>query len=242
MSRFKAMMLIYATLTIGLGSLILFTLFLFIGPFTVIDLGMGKSRALVADAFLCLFFFAQHSIMIRKGVRARLSNLILDDYYSAFYALSSGTVLFITMLMWQKIPGTIAEADGVLHWTLRALFFLSFAGFYWGSRSLRSFDALGIKKIRRLIENRETKIMPLTVRGPYRWVRHPLYLFSLIMIWSSPALTLDRLLFNTLWTGWIVFATLLEERDLVTDFGDRYREYQARVPMIIPYRIPVRIS
>jgi methanethiol S-methyltransferase len=48
----------------------------------------------------------------------------------------------------------------------------------------------------------------------------------------------DRLLFNILWTTWIVIAAKLEERNLVCDFGDQYREYQARVPMIIPYRFP----
>lgn len=69
-------------------------------------------------------------------------------------------------------------------------------------------------------------------------MRHPLYLFTLVMIWSCPDLTADRLLFDVLWTAWIFGATRLEERDLVRDFGDLYREYQARVPMLVPYRIP----
>jgi methanethiol S-methyltransferase len=240
MSRLKANMLIYATLTVGLGSMILFALFLFLGSFTLIDLGLGRSQALAADAFLSLFFFTQHSIMVRKGVRTRLADLIPDDYYSAFYAFSSGIALLVTMLLWQKIPGATATAGGWFHWMLRAVFFLCIAGFHWGSKSLGSFDPFGVKKIKRLIQNRETRIMPLTVRGAYKWVRHPLYLFSLIMLWSCPELTVDRLLFNVLWTVWIVTATLLEERDLVMEFGNEYREYQARVPMIIPYRFPGR--
>jgi protein-S-isoprenylcysteine O-methyltransferase Ste14 len=73
-------------------------------------------------------------------------------------------------------------------------------------------------------------------------VRHPLYFFSLIMIWSCPEITMDRLLFNVLWTVWIVMATLFEEKDLVSEFGDQYRQYQAKVPMIIPYKIPDRMD
>jgi hypothetical protein len=238
MSRFKANILIYATLTIGLGSMILFSLFLFIGSFTVIDLGLDRSQALVADALLSLLFFLQHSIMVRKGVRMGLANLIPDDYYSAFYAFSSGITLLFTMLLWQKIPGPIVTAGGVYYWMLRALFFLCFVGFYWGSKSLGPFDPFGVKKIKRLIQNRETRIMPLTIRGAYRWVRHPLYFFFLIMVWSCPELTADRLLFNIIWSLWIVAATMLEERDLVYDFGDQYRTYQMQVPMILPYRIP----
>ena len=68
-------------------------------------------------------------------------------------------------------------------------------------------------------------------------VRHPLYLFSILMIWSCPDLTTDRLLFNILWTVWIVIGAFFEERDLVAEFGDLYLEYRKRVPMFIPSRI-----
>jgi protein-S-isoprenylcysteine O-methyltransferase Ste14 len=69
-------------------------------------------------------------------------------------------------------------------------------------------------------------------------VRHPLYFFSLIMFWSCPGLTADRLLFNLMWTTWIIAGTVLEERDLLREFGDGYREYQKKVPMLIPYKLP----
>ncbi len=73
------------------------------------------------------------------------------------------------------------------------------------------------------------------ILGPYRWVRHPLYLFMIVLFWSYPSLTADRLLFNILWTIWIVIGTILEERDLVDDFGDTYRDYQTNVPMLVPH-------
>ncbi|MEJ2718947.1 MAG: hypothetical protein P8182_17760 [Deltaproteobacteria bacterium] len=68
-------------------------------------------------------------------------------------------------------------------------------------------------------------------------MRHPLYFACILLIWSSPDLTADRLLFNILWTVWIVIGTVLEERDLVASFGEAYRDYQRNVPMLIPYRI-----
>ena len=57
------------------------------------------------------------------------------------------------------------------------------------------------------------------------------------MIWSNPDLTLDRLLFNLVFTAWVVMAILLEERELVSTFGEAYRSYQQEVPMLIPFRI-----
>ncbi len=79
--------------------------------------------------------------------------------------------------------------------------------------------------------------MPFTIRGPYRYVRHPFYFFILVMIWSCPETTLDRLLFNCLWSIWIVAGTVLEERDLTEEFGQKYRDYQKDTPMLIPWKI-----
>ena len=59
----------------------------------------------------------------------------------------------------------------------------------------------------------------------------------IVLFWSCPSLTADRLLFNILWTIWVVIGTILEERDLVDDFGDAYRDYQATVPMLVPHGI-----
>lgn len=238
MNRVTSYTLIYATLILGLGSLLMFTFFLFIGSFTLFDLGLDTGQALLFDACLSLFFFCQHSIMIRRPFREKLAGIIADDYYPAFYALFSGIALLMVMIFWQKVPFLVYTADGTGYWTLRIMFFLCMAGFHWGVTSLGSFDALGIKKIQRRLRNKEARDMPLTAKGAYRWVRHPLYFFSLLMIWSCPVLSADRLVFNVLWSIWIVTATVLEERDLVHDFGNQYREYQAQVPMIIPYRIP----
>jgi len=76
------------------------------------------------------------------------------------------------------------------------------------------------------------------VRGAYRWVRHPLYLGVLLLLWAPLDLGLDRLLAATLWTAWIVAGTVLEERDLVAELGEPYRAYQRAVPMLLPWRRP----
>ena len=121
---------------------------------------------------------------------------------------------------------------------MRILFILAIAGFAWGVRALGSFDTFGIRPVVALLRNSQTRQYPFVVKGPYRWVRHPLYFFTLVLFWSCPAITPDRLLFNVLWTVWVVLATFLEERDLVSQFGDSYVQYQREVPMIFPWRIP----
>jgi len=234
----KTVILIWILSILGQASGIMFALFLFLGSFTIIDLGLSTKDALLIDAFLSIMFFLQHSIMVRRGFKQWLGKHMPDVYHNAFYGLTSAIALLMVLVFWQKSPILIASTDGIIFWLLRALFFLCLAGFFWGVKSLGSFDSLGVKPLMRYISNRPNKPQQIIAKGPYQWSRHPLYLFVILLIWSCPLLTLDRLIFNILWTFWIVIGTYLEDRDLHREFGSQYLEYSSRVPMLIPYRIP----
>lgn len=75
---------------------------------------------------------------------------------------------------------------------------------------------------------------PLQTGGLYSLVRHPLYLFSLLVIWPSPIMTESLLAFNIAATLYFVVGSRLEEKRLVAIFGDTYLEYKRRVPWLIP--------
>jgi len=222
-----------AACLLGGGSLVLFAHFLFFGSFRLIDFGFGQLRTLLFDAGLSLLFFLQHSGMVRRKFRRWLTGFIPEDSFAAVYAIVSGAVLLAVVLLWQEGALLVAAPPGILRWFFRALFLLTVAGFLWSGMSLQHFDPFGIGPL--LGRNRmQSDQAALTITGSYRLVRHPLYLLSIVMIWSSPDLTSDRLLFNLLWTGWIIVGAFWEERDLVEEFGDSYREYQRRVSMLVP--------
>ena len=223
---------------LGGGTLMLFMLFLFIGPLKLVNLGLNGTTALWLNTSLCLAFFVQHSVMIRKSFRQRLARFISEKYDGAFFAIVAGVFLLVLIVFWQESAYTIASAQGILRWLLRGVFLLSIAGFAWSWWALGVFDPFGILPILDHLRGRERPPIPYTARGPYRWVRHPLYILMLLMIWSYPNLTADRLLFNVLCTIWMIIGTVLEERDLVASFGKTYRDYQNKVPMLIPYRLP----
>ncbi len=89
-----------------------------------------------------------------------------------------------------------------------------------------------------LRQNRE-----LTSMGPYRLVRHPFYLAN-GLIDAAICLIIYRIDVAAIYFPFWFFAYFRtirrEERNLETLFGEKFREYKARVPCLIPFRLPAK--
>ena len=239
MNRFAAYFIIILSTVLGGGSLLLFGAFLIIRPFNIIRFNASEAQVLIWDGFLSLLFFIQHSGMIRASFRNRLSSVIPRYYFSAIYSIVSGIVLIVVVLLWQTSRTVLFQIQGPLQLLPRAICLLGIAGFIWGVRALGTFDPFGRISIVAHIRRKQLRSTNLVVRGPYFWVRHPLYFFMLVIIWSVPGVNSDRLLFNVVWPFWIVIGSYLEEKDLVAEFGEKYRFYQKTVPMLLPWKGPI---
>jgi protein-S-isoprenylcysteine O-methyltransferase Ste14 len=198
--------------------------------------GWPDSAVLQWDAALSLAFFLQHSGMVRRPFRARLASAVPSRYHGAVYSIASGVVLTLVVVLWQRSEIHLLVIRGLPFYILRALSASAVAVFFWSAYTLKGFDPLGLGPIRAHLRGWPYRPATFVIRGPYRWVRHPLYSCVIVLIWSSPDLTADRLLFNVLWTAWICAGAVWEERDLVAELGETYLEYRRRVPMLIPWR------
>ena len=222
----------------GLAPLLLFTVFLFFGSLNFVKMELSEPMALTWNAMLSFLFFFQHSGLVRRRFRARQAKIIPPHYNDAFFSITSGIILTIVISVWQPSTTVLYELDGFPRQIARCVFILASAGFLWGVNTLKSFDAFGRTPIEAHLNGTRPELQEFAVCGPYRWVRHPLYFFTFLLIWSCPDLTADRLLFNILWTVWIYIGTVLEEKDLLSAFGNQYRNYQRNVPMLLPWKTP----
>ena len=75
----------------------------------------------------------------------------------------------------------------------------------------------------------------LVVDGLYRWIRHPLYFFGLLLLWLTPRLTQNMLAAYVAFTAYLVIGALFEERKLLREFGPAYADYRSRTPMFVPF-------
>ena len=220
--------------------LIAFWVFLYTGPLSPLRLNLEEPSALVLDGILSLVFFIQHSVMVRPFFREWLARRLPASFYGPFYGIASGIALLLILVFWQESSTVLVSFDASLYWVFRAGYVISIAGFAWCLYALGLVDPFGLTPLVEDLRGKPSAPVTFTVRGPYRWVRHPVYLFSIVILWSYPTITTDRLLLNSSWTIWIVIATVLEERDMRAMFGKAYRDYQESVPMLVPYKMPGR--
>lgn len=237
-NRFAAYTIMTLAVVIGGGSLFVFGVFLLIRPIPIIHFDISQGQILLWNGWLSILFFIQHSGMIRTSFRHRLAPILPLHYHPAIYSIASGIALAAVVFLWQPSQTILYQAGGLLRSLARFLSILGILGFAWGVRALRSFDTFGLVPIKVHLRGKQLRPPNFVLRGPYLWIRHPLYFFMIVLIWSAPDVSSDRLLFNVLWTLWTVLGSYLEERDLVAEFGEKYRQYQKTVPMLFPCRFP----
>jgi protein-S-isoprenylcysteine O-methyltransferase Ste14 len=99
---------------------------------------------------------------------------------------------------------------------------------------INHFDLFGLRQVWLQLLGRPYTHLTFGTPGPYKLVRHPLYVGWLFVFWATPTMTISHLVFAISTTAYILIAIRFEERDLVDHFGPTYSEYKVRVPMLIP--------
>jgi protein-S-isoprenylcysteine O-methyltransferase Ste14 len=180
-------------------------------------------------------FALQHSGMARPAFKRWWTRLIPEPIERSTYVLLASLVLALLMWQWRPLPDVVwaVEADWA-RGLLWAAFGLGWTIVLTATYMISHMHLFGLQQVHEHLQEEDPSEPSFQVRGYYRYVRHPLNLGFLIAFWATPTMTLGHLVFALATTGYIFVAMVLEERDLVARFGDRYRRYRARVPQIIP--------
>jgi methanethiol S-methyltransferase len=193
----------------------------------------GGIRALIVDAALVLIFAGHHSVFARDPVKRRLA-FIPADMLTSFYVWVASLLLLAVPLFWVPIGGDLYRVRGWLSYVFVAV---QLAGLWISSRAVAGLDALELAGIRQVIGSRgRPQSRALQVRGPYRYVRHPLYLGWVLMFFGAGTMTIDRLTFAGLTTLYLAMAVPWEEKGLKQSYGAEYARYSERVKWrMVPY-------
>lgn len=193
------------------------------------------AAALAINVVLLGVFAIQHSVMARQGFKRMWTRIVPQPVERSTFVLFSTAALALVLWQWRAIGGTVWEVTAP--WavaTLWTLYGLGWALLLTATFLIDHFDLFGLRQVVLFALGRAYRPPDFKIRGYYRFVRHPIMLGFLIGTWSAPLMTLGHLIFAVGITGYIFVGVTFEERDLVEFYGEKYRAYRARVPMIIP--------
>jgi protein-S-isoprenylcysteine O-methyltransferase Ste14 len=196
------------------------------------------ARALGVDLLLLGLFAVQHSLMARQSFKRAWTRIVPKPVERSTYVLAASAVLALLFWLWRPIPLPIVwrvgnPAAAQLLW---ATFWLGWALVLVSTFLINHFELFGLQQVFARLTGREMPAPEFRTPLLYRYVRHPLYLGILLSLWSVPLMTAGHLLFSTGFSAYILVGIWFEERDLVAQFGVRYRRYRAEVGMLLPRR------
>ena len=188
------------------------------------------------DIGLLALFAVQHSIMARKWFKDSWTRIVPRVVERSTYVLFSSLALILLFWQWRPLGGAIwSVEDPVGRLVLRGLFAFGWGLLLYSTFLINHFDLFGLRQVWLYLLGRPYKAPQFLTPGPYRLVRHPLYVGWLFAFWMTPVMTLAHLLFSIATTAYILLAIQFEERDLVRDHGQRYEDYRRSVPMLVPF-------
>lgn len=191
--------------------------------------------AILINTLLIGLFALQHTGMARPTFKRWWTKLVPEPIERSTYVLFTNVALIVLYWQWRPMGGVVWE---VTNPTGRAVAWALFA-FGWltvlvTTFLINHFDLFGLRQVWLYLRGKPYTYLGFRMPGPYRMVRHPLYVGWITAFWATPTMTVAHLAFALGMTAYILVAIRFEERNLVEYHGESYANYRREVPMLIP--------
>jgi methanethiol S-methyltransferase len=185
---------------------------------------------LVIDFLLAVHFAVPHSILLLPRVRSALTRIVPSQFYGSLFCVSTCIGLWVIFGNWRSSSTLIWEAEGRSRIAIRAGFYASWVLLIYSMKLVGLGYQNGWTQWVHWLRRQALPRREFVEQSIYRWMRHPVYLSFLGLIWFTPRMTADHAVLTGVWTVYIFVGSCLKDRRMTFYLGDTYREYASRVP------------
>ena len=164
-------------------------------------------QALAINAALLGIFAIQHSWMARRSFKAALTKIIPEPAERSTYVLLSSLALILLFWQWRLMGGVLWDVqNATARMALSGVLLVGFGIVLITTFLINHFDLFGLRQVWIHLKGEQYKPLGFRTPGPYKHVRHPLYVGWLIAFWATPTMTGAHLVFALATTAYIMIA------------------------------------
>lgn len=204
--------------------------------------------SLFSEILIIILLFAAygliHSFLASNGFKEFLVSKIGNKI--AFYRFGYNVFAFLSLILIYDISPKPNDIIFDLKFPFDIIMVLlqlcAFAGILWAFKYICFKEFIGINQIKRYFNNNYNsktldEEMTLRIEGPYKFSRHPIYLFSILFLLLRPVMDVFYLVFVLNIILYFYIGSIFEENKLIKIFGEEYKAYQKNVSRIFPIKI-----
>ena len=183
--------------------------------------------------FFWILYYSIHSILAATSVKVFFQKKLKK--YFRYYRLSYSIFATITLCWLLYFQYSFNSPILIKLFLIKylSILFLILPGITIMFISIKKYFMLlsGVRSIFTPVPASELK-----VNGIHRFVRHPLYSGTILFVWGLFFVFpfLNNLIAAALLTLYVLIGIIFEEKKLKNEFGNNYKEYISKVPMLIP--------
>lgn len=190
----------------------------------------SNTAGLWVDLAFAIAFAVPHSLLLVPSIQQRIKKSLPAGLLGCVHCLVTCTSLLVMFHYWGVSRVVLWELHGGWQTLVLVGFYGSWVGLFYSLYLTGLGYQTGLTQWWYWLIRENPPRREFVVKGAYRWMRHPVYMSFLGLIWFTPHMSLDHAILTGVWTAYIYAGSYFKDRRLIRFIGQPYLEYAARIP------------
>jgi protein-S-isoprenylcysteine O-methyltransferase Ste14 len=181
------------------------------------------------DFALAVGFAFPHSVLLAPPAQRWIKKIVPGGLLGCIHCVTTCVTLLVMFRFWGASDIVLWRASGWGETLVLAGFYGSWVALLYSLWLTGLGYQTGLTQWWYWAIQKKPPVRAFVTRGAYRWMRHPVYMSFLGLIWFTPVMTLDHAILTSVWTLYIYAGSVFKDRRLIRYIGEPYLEYASRV-------------